>query len=722
MPNEKLITPRSIRRRLCLFGIFCLFAIHPFVSFADDGYRLWLKYDKIQDTAYHRMCYEHFQSLAIIGASQTLEAARAEIKRGLGGLLATDIKEVGFNEGQLVLTKYRDLPARLKIKFRRDIPSHKEGYFIRAVKEKGERKVFVVGQEDIGILYGTFHLLKILQARRPLEDLPVKSTPKIQWRMLNHWDNLNRTVERGYAGLSIWQWDELPATIDERYVDYARANASIGINGVAVNNVNASPDILKKEYLQKLTALADVFRPYGIRLFVSVNFAAPKAIGKLPTADPLNMEVQHWWNNKVDEIYQLIPDFGGFLVKANSEGQPGPQDYGRSHVDGANSLAKALVRYDGTLIWRAFVYENRGNDRVKDPYDEFAPFDGQFLENVFVQTKNGPLDFQPREPFSPLFGALPSTSQMMELQITQEYTGFSTHLVYLSTLYKEMLNSDTYAGGKSATVAKIVDGTAQGQSMTGMAGVSNIGDVRNWTGHPFAQANWYAFGRLAWNHELSSEQIAEEWIRMTLTNELEAVEAIKDIMAHSYENMVNYMMPLGLNVLSSLGHHYGPQPWRRENFHRANKKGIGYDRSTAGSNAVSQYFEPLSEKFDNLETCPESLLLWFHHVPWDHRMQSGRTLWEELCFKYNEGLEGVRRAQQQWDAVRHQIDEAIFKQVAQLLAKQEDEAFWWRDACLGYFSQISGLTIPEGYEPPRYNEADLKRKERQNQNMKHYSQ
>src|SRR5690606_6598290 len=376
---------------------------------------------------------------------------------------------------------------------------------------------------------------------------------------------------------------------------------------------------------------------------------------------------------------------------------------------------------DGTLIWRAFVYENRGNDRVKDPYDEFAPLDGQFLENVLVQTKNGPLDFQPREPFSPLFGALPATSQMMEFQITQEYTGFSTHLVYLSTMYKEVLTSETYAGGKSATVAEIVDGTAQSQLMTGMAGVSNIGDVRNWTGHPFAQANWYAFGRLAWDHELSSEQIADEWVRMTLTNVPEAVQTIKDIMAHSYENMVNYMMPLGLNVLSSLGHHYGPQPWRRESFHGASKEGIGYDRSTVGSDAVSQYFAPNREKFDHLETCPESLMLWFHHVPWNYRMQSGRTLWEELCFKYNDGLEGVRTNRRQWYTVRHHVNETVFKQVSQLLEKQEDEAFWWRDACLGYFSQISGLAIPTAYEAPRYKDTDLKKEEQQNRNIKHHS-
>src|SRR5690606_36383753 len=392
------------------------------------------------------------------------------------------------------------------------------------------------------------------------------------------------TVERGYAGQSIWKWDELPDKIDERYIDYARANSSIGINAVAVNNVNASPHILTQEHLEKLAALADVFRPYGIRLFISINFASPTALSGLSTADPVEPAVQRWWNNEIDELYTIMHEFAGFLVKANSERQPGPQDYGRTHVDGANVLARSLARHNGILIWRAFVYENKGNDRVKDPYDEFASLDGQFLPNVFVQTKNGPLDFQPREPHSPLFGALASTSQMMEFQITQEYTGFSTHLVYLAKLYKEELDSNTYTDGQQASVAQIVDGTLQGQSMTGMAGVSNIGDVQNWTGHLFAQANWYAFGRLAWDHELSSKQIAKEWIEMTLTHEPKAVETIVAIMEGSYEHMVNYMMPLGLTVLSSEGHHYGPQPWRRTGFHNANKEGIGYNRTSTGSN------------------------------------------------------------------------------------------------------------------------------------------
>lgn len=721
LTEKMIISTTCSKRSLCFSGILFLFTILPFLSRGDDGYRLWLKYDKITDTAYYSMCQQHLQTFSIVGSSKTLQVAAKEIKKGFGGMLATNIKEVSSGDGQLILTKYKDLHTHLKKQFRQDNPFHEEGYFIRSIEEEGKRKIFIVGQEDIGVLYGTFHFLRTVQTRGRLEGLSIRNAPKLQWRMLNHWDNLNRTVERGYAGQSIWKWDELPDKIDERYIDYARANSSIGINAVAVNNVNASPHILTQEYLEKLAALADVFRPYGIRLFISINFASPTALSGLSTADPFEPAVQRWWNNKIDEIYTIMPDFAGFLVKANSEGQPGPQDYGRTHVDGANVLARSLARHNGILIWRAFVYENKGNDRVKDPYDEFASLDGQFLPNVFVQTKNGPLDFQPREPHSPLFGALASTSQMMEFQITQEYTGFSTHLVYLAKLYKEVLDSNTYTDGQQASVAQIVDGTLQGQSMTGMAGVSNIGDVQNWTGHLFAQANWYAFGRLAWDHELSSKQIAKEWIEMTLTHEPKAVETIVAIMEGSYEHMVNYMMPLGLTVLSSEGHHYGPQPWRRTGFHNANKEGIGYNRTSTGSNAVAQYTEPLQRKYEQVETCPEALLLWFHHLPWSYQMQSGRTLWEELCFKYNDGVEGVRQMQQQWCAVRQQIDTATFEQVDRLLAEQEDEAVWWRDACLEYFSQVSKLAIPAEYEVPRYKEEDLKKKEKQSQNLKHYS-
>src|SRR5690606_32291231 len=415
LTEKMIISTTCSKRSLCFSGILFLFTILPFLSRGDDGYRLWLKYDKITDTAYYSMCQQHLQTFSIVGSSKTLQVAAKEIKKGFGGMLATNIKEVSSGDGQLILTKYKDLHTHLKKQFRQDNPFHEEGYFIRSIEEEGKRKIFIVGQEDIGVLYGTFHFLRTVQTRGRLEGLSIRNAPKLQWRMLNHWDNLNRTVERGYAGQSIWKWDELPDKIDERYIDYARANSSIGINAVAVNNVNASPHILTQEYLEKLAALADVFRPYGIRLFISINFASPTALSGLSTADPFEPAVQRWWNNKIDEIYTIMPDFAGFLVKANSEGQPGPQDYGRTHVDGANVLARSLARHNGILIWRAFVYENKGNDRVKDPYDEFASLDGQFLPNVFVQTKNGPLDFQPREPHSPLFGALASTSQMMEL-------------------------------------------------------------------------------------------------------------------------------------------------------------------------------------------------------------------------------------------------------------------------------------------------------------------
>lgn len=713
-------------RTALMYCIFFFTTGYCAVGNEDEGYKLWMQYRPIQNQDLLKKYRHTLESIQFLGESPTANVAVQELKHGLKGMLADSIvvfrNPRGSLSGSSILTTENALSSQQRKLLKSGLSTlKKNGFLMRNVREKNRSVLYIVGKDDLGLLYAVFHLLRLVQTHKTLEKIDLVYNPKLQWRMLNHWDNLDRTVERGYAGLSIWQWNELPYRIDERYIDYARANASIGINGVAINNVNASPDILRGDYLEKVAALANVFRPYGIRVFISINFASPKAIGKLPTADPLDPSVRHWWGEKVKEIYTHIPDFGGFLVKANSEGQPGPQDYGRTHADGANMLGEALAPHDGIVIWRAFVYEARNEDRVKDPYDEFVGFDGQFLPNVMVQTKNGPLDFQPREPFSPLFGALPRTPQMMELQITQEYLGFSTHLVFLASLYKEVLESDTYAEGKGSTVAKVIDGSLQGQQITGMAGVSNIGNVTNWTGHPFGQANWYAYGRLAWDHKLSVKDLANEWIRMTLTQDSVAIGIIEDMMLNSYEHSVSYQTPLGLIVLSSLGHHYGPQPWVRGGFHRADKYGLGFDRSSTGSKATEQYFPPVAKVFNSIDSCPENLIAWFHHVPWNRTMKSGRTFWEELCFHYYEGVEGVRKMQNDWDSVQNMVNPEIFAKVKKLLVIQEDEAVWWRDACVWYFAKFSRLAIPADYEKPRYDQAEFKRREAQSKNLKHYS-
>ena len=584
-----------------------------------------------------------------------------------------------------------------------------EGFIIRSIRHDGKHVTLITGNKEAGILYGVFHFLRLLQTHQPIQQLNISSTPKIKLRLLNHWDNLNRTVERGYAGGSIWDWQRLPGYIDQRYIDYARANASIGINGTVLTNVNANAMVLTEAWLKKVALLAEVFRPYNIKVYLTARFSAPVEIGNLKTADPLNEEVRKWWKDKADEIYRLIPDFGGFLVKANSEGQPGPQNYQRTHADGANMLADAVAPHGGIIMWRAFVYSSeQPEDRFKQAYNEFKPLDGQFRKNVLVQVKNGPIDFQPREPFHPLFGAMPQTPLMMEYQLTQEYLGFATHLVYLAPLFKEVLNADTHSKTGS-TVAQIIDGTATSQSLTGMAGVANIGSDINWTGHPFGQANWYTLGRLAWDHTLTSATIANEWIRQTFTNKKPFV--VQQLMLASREIMVNYMTPLGLHHIMGYGHHYGPAPWYNKAsradwnpvyFHKADSTGIGFNRTATGSNALAQYQPAVRQQFENMATCPENFLLWFHHVPWDHKMRSGKTLWEAMCAAYYSGVDSVRWMQRSWDRMKNYIDDERFRQVQQLLAIQEQEAVWWRNACLLYFQIFSNKPIPAGYEKPNH--------------------
>lgn len=679
---------------------------------AEDGYRLWLRYDKVANAGLLQEYRGQIGSVQFTDASSpTLAIAKKELVNGLQGLLGKKIQIAGSGPASILVFTKSDAG-----KYNAPAPGYeqigKEGFIIRTVGQKGKSIVHITANADIGLLYGVFHFLRLLQANEPVRNLNIISGPKIQNRILNHWDNLNRHVERGYSGISIWNWHTLPGYIDQRYIDYARANASIGINGTVLTNVNANALVLTPMYLQKVKALADVFRPYGIKVYLTARFSAPIEIGKLKTADPLNDSVRRWWKEKAEEIYSLIPDFGGFLVKANSEGQPGPQNYGRTHADGANMLADAVAPYKGIIMWRAFVYSHETpEDRFRQAYNEFKPFDGKFSRNVLVQVKNGPIDFQPREPFSPLFGAMPQTPLMMEFQITQEYLGQGTNLVYEAPMFREVLDADTWQKGKGSTVAKVTDGSLHDYSLTGIAGVANIGNDRNWTGHPFGQANWYAFGRLAWNHELSSAQIAGEWIKQTFGSNKILVEKLKKIMLSSHEALVNYMTPLGLHHIMGTGHHYGPAPWVSNAgradwnpvyYHRADSVGIGFDRTAAGSNALAQYAPEARKQWEKPETTPEEYLLWFHHVPWSHKMRSGRSLWEELCYRYNAGVDLVKAMQQQWNTVEGLVDDERFREVKMLLDIQVQEAKWWRDACLLYFQTFSKMPIPAPYERPEH--------------------
>lgn len=673
---------------------------------AEDGYELWLRYPLISDSTLLAQYHAAVTHIVIGADSPTLRAARDELALGLKGLLGLDVAiEPGVvRDGALIAGTPAGSPLIASLPLASELAElSDEGYVIRAMTVDGRRAIVIAANRDIGVLYGAFHFLRTLQTHGSLDDLNAASAPRVRHRLLNHWDNLDRTVERGYAGFSLWDWHKLPDYISPRYVDYARANASLGINGTVLTNVNANAVVLLPEYLAKVAALADVFRPYGIRVYLTARFSAPIEIGGLETADPLDPAVREWWRRKVDEIYARVPDFGGFLVKANSEGQPGPQDYARSHAEGANMLADAVAAHDGIVMWRAFVYADDPDvDRVRQAYDEFVPLDGSFRDNVFVQAKNGPLDFQPREPFHPLFGAMRETPLMLELQITKEYLGMATHLVYLAPLFEEVLDADTYANGEGSTVAR---------ARMGMAGVSNIGTDRNWTGSHFNQANWYAYGRLAWNAALSSEQIADEWIRMTFSNDAEVIEPVKAMMLASREAAVNYKTPLGLHHLMARGHHYGPGPWVEGGpradwtsvyYHRADTLGIGFDRTAAGSNAVSQYSSPLRERFADRDSVPDELLLWFHRVRWDERLRSGRTLWEELVHRYHAGVDTVRSMRRTWDSLEGKIDERRFRDVQAFLRIQEKEAVWWRDASLAYFQTFSRMPIPDGYEPPAH--------------------
>jgi alpha-glucuronidase len=678
----------------------------------ETGAKLWLRFPKVpipKRLAEYQAALTHIVSS---GGGASTDLAEGELTAGLSGLTGAQVvvKSAVEGAGAVLIGTPTTSPLIAALPLAQRLAAlGPEGYLVEATQSGGQPVIAVAANTEIGVLYGSFALLRHLQSHAALSKLPLSASPRMQRRILNHWDNLDRSVERGYAGRSLWDWGALPGTLSPRYKEYARANASIGVNGTVLTNVNADAEVLTATYLAKVKALADVFRPYGIKVYLTARFSAPIEIGGLSTADPTNASVKQWWVTKANEIYQAIPDFGGFLVKANSEGQPGPQDYERTHAEGANALAAAVAPHDGIVMWRAFVYaEDSPQDRIKQAYDEFKKLDGQFSPNVLVQVKNGPLDFQPREPFSPLLGAMPSTPLSLELQITKEYLGQDTHLAYLGPLYEEVLRADTFATGAGSTVAKVIDGSLHDYAVTAIAGVANIGEDQNWTGSQFNQANWYVFGRLAFEPDASARSLAEEWARQTLSNDPAVVTPVVDLMMKSREALVNYMTPLGLVHIMATDHHYGPgawvsnldrPEWRPVYYHKADAQGIGFNRTSSGSNAVAQYNAPLSQTYGARATVPNDLLLFFHHVGWQETLDTGRTVWAELVHRYSQGVDEVAAMRASWESVEGRVDAARFKQVSDMLQIQHYEARWWRDASLAYFSQVSKQPLPAGYAP-----------------------
>ena len=634
--------------------ILILIALIAGWSFAaaksEDGSRLWLRMEMANTTAN---------------------------VTGVEGTAMTELQTY-WQGGPVVLKRQKGLP--------------RDGY---TVKSQGD-KIAITASNDAGLLYGAYHLLRLQQTGQSCDGLDITEKPFYDLRILNHWDNPNGTVERGFAGHSIFVNPD-----PERIKMYARANASVGINGTVLNNVNAKPEALSTASLEQTKAIADLLRPYGIRVYLSINFASPIKVGGLPTADPLDKKVVGWWKEKVNEIYRLIPDFGGFLVKANSEGEPGPQDFGRTHADGANMLARVLKPHKGIVMWRAFVYAPQSPDRANQAYLEFMPLDGQFADNVIIQIKNGPIDFQPREPYSPLFTAMQKTQMMVEFQLTQEYLGAANHLVYLAPMWQEFFSF------------------VKPGSLRAMAGVANIGDDTNWCGHHFAQANWYAFGRAAWNPALTPKEIADEWLTQTFCEQgnlsplTSHLSPLLQLMLDSREACVDYMMPLGIHHIFAGTHHYGPEPWYAPKgvradwtppyYHKADAVGMGFDRTTTGSGNVKQYPEALCQLYNDINTCPENLITWFHHVPWDFKMKSGRTFWDELCHKYDDGVHEARHFLAVWDAMQPYVDQQRFSEVQRKLRIQARDAEWWRDACLLYFQTFSQRPIPQDVEHPVHN-------------------
>ena len=735
-------------------------ATEPTSPFSNEnGSQLWLRYPLSARADEYLRLLRHVR---VEGGSDTARIIDAELAAALPALLG---KPVDSGRGELfpntliIGTPRNGGSDRLPIPWPVKSPRCRR----RVSRSNGPRPfvirtTLIASPTDVGALYGTFRFLRLLQTAQPISNVGLSDHPRLQLRLHNHWDNVNGTIERGYAGRSIWNWAELPQKLSPRYTDYARACASLGINGTVLNNVNANIIFLTPDYLQKAAALARLWEPYGIRIYLSINFSSPVTLGKLATADSLDPTVIAWWKTKADEIYSIIPNFGGFLVKANSEGQPGPRDYQRTHAQGANVIADALAPHHGNVIWRAFVYDEEIDpDRAKRAYIEFTKLDGQFRPNVLLQIKNGPIDFQPREPFHPLFGALKQTPILAEIQATQEYTGQAKHLVYLGTMWEEFLQSDTFANGPGTTVSKILQTSfapqsalhsspseisnlkskippvgnpsdqkmspsaaaafmaqdpsqwpiGNGQSansppLSGIATVLNTGSDANWCGHHFSQSNWYSAGRLSWNPDLTAAAIAEEWIRMTFTNDAPTVATLRTLMLTSRETYVNYTMPLGLHHLIG-GDHYAPMPqnaaaqrrdWTAVYYHQASPTGIGFDRTLTGDRAATQYFPPVRDRFNDFATCPDAFLLWFHHLPWDYKMHSGETLWAALCQKYHQGVKEAAALQSTWTTLAPQIDPQRHQEVAARLAIQTRDSAAWATQILQYFQSINKLPIP----------------------------
>ncbi|MFI9025369.1 alpha-glucuronidase family glycosyl hydrolase [Streptomyces sp. NPDC053560] len=663
---------------------------------AEDGYELWLRYRQVADPGQLKRYRAALRTLVWQGGGPLQRSAVDELTRGLTGLLGTRVKARSDTPSgaALVVGTPKTSPLIRELIPAADLAElGDEGYLIRHVTKRGRIRTVVAAHTDRGVLYGAFHLLRLVQTRRPLEHVDLTERPAAPLRVADHWDNIDGSIERGYAGLSFFDWERLPQP-DARYTDYARVLASLGINGAVINNVNTPADYLAEPFLTKLAALAGVLRRYGVTLYVTANFAAPIDLGGLDTADPFDAGVRDWWQKKAKEIYGKIEDFGGFLVKANSEGRPGPLDYGRTHADGANLLAGALEPHRGIVMWRSFVHD--GDEQWdRQAYQDFTPLDGKFAENVIVQIKNGPIDFQVREPAHPLFGSLPRTNSMIELQVTQEYTGHSTHLCYLVPQWKEVLDFDTRKGGEGSTVARVVTGRVHSYTRSGFAGVMNFGDARNWTGSHLAAANTHGYGRLAWNPELSAEDLADEWTRMTFGNDPHVITTVSALLLGSWHTYEDYTSPLGTGYIThppdgSVTGHFDPSPTTTTQFHKSNREGIGYDRTAATGNGYTELYAPATrDAYESLENCPEELLLFLHHVPYTHRLANGTTVIQHIYDTHFAGAARVADMRKDWDGLRRRIDHQRFTEVHRQFDRQLAEAAKWRDTLVAYWFELS---------------------------------
>ncbi|MGY0064181.1 alpha-glucuronidase family glycosyl hydrolase [Streptomyces sp. LZ34] len=664
----------------------------------EDGYDLWLRYRQVEDSAQLTRYRAALEALVWQGGGPLQQSAVDELVRGLTGLLGTRVRPRTSAPSRAALVVGTPTSSAL---IRELVPAADlaelgdEGYVIRRVTRRGEDFTVVAAHADRGVLYGAFHLLRLVQTRRPLEHVDLTERPAAPLRVANHWDNKNGSIERGYAGRSFFDWEKLPQ-LDNRYTDYARVLASLGINGAVINNVNTPADYLAEPFLTKLAALAGVLRRYGVALYVTANFAAPIDLGGLDTADPFDPGVRSWWTKKAEEIYGKIEDFGGFLVKANSEGRPGPLDYGRTHADGANLLAGALRPYGGIVMWRSFVHDS-DEKWDRQAYLDFTPLDGKFADNAVVQIKNGPIDFQVREPAHPLFGSLPRTNSVIELQVTQEYTGHATHLCYLVPQWKEVLDFDTLKAGEGSTVARVVTGRVHSYSHFGFAGVMNFGDARNWTGSHLAAANTHGYGRLSWNPDLSAQDLAAEWTRMTFGNDPDVVKTVSALLLGSWRTYEDYTSPLGTGYLThppdgSVTGHFDPSPTTTTQFHKSNREGIGYDRTAATGNGYTKLYAPATrDAYESLDNCPEELLLFLHHVPYTHRLDNGKTVIQHIYDTHFSGAARVADMRTDWEELRRRVDHRRFTDVRRQFGEQITKAAQWRDTLVAYWFELSRI-------------------------------